>query len=97
MAVIKDATIAATGAGESVVLTKGWVNLRGTWVGTVSLQNEVEPGTWADATDGAGTEIAWTGAVSCPIDNAVPLPTRVYFTRTSGTLEYTLRGEPSQP
>lgn len=95
MAIIKTGALAATGEGETVVINKGWINLRGTWTGTVNVQTDVtNSGVWANATDETGEAIALTTAASCPIDNAVAMKTRLYFTRSSGTLDYTIRGEP---
>ena len=93
MAIKKSDSIAATGAGGSVVIRKGWLSISGTWVGTINLQVDVNNNdTWSNATDQTGTAIALTQNTNCPIDNAVAMKTRAYFTRTSGTAVVTLIG-----
>lgn len=80
-------TLAATGAGTPITVQNGWLQLSGTWVGTVNLQTGPNPdGSWSNMTDASGNAIALTSNANCPIDNAMPMSMRVYFTRTSGTL-----------
>lgn len=97
MALKVKADLSATGEGSALVITHGWLRLSGTWTGTVNLQTDPNnDGTWTNATDENGTAIALTGNINCPIDNSLPVKTRVYFTRSSGTVTYTLMGEPTQ-
>lgn len=79
--------LAATGPGKQITVQNGWLQLRGTWVGTVNLQTGPNPdGSWSNMTDGTGTAIALTGNANCPVDNAMPMQMRVFLTWTSGSL-----------
>lgn len=80
-------TLTVTGAGTAITVQNGWLNLTGTWTGTVNLQTGPNSdGSWSNMTDGSGNAIALTTNANCPIDNAMPMSMRVNFTRTSGTL-----------
>lgn len=80
-------TLAATGPGTAITVQNGWLQLSGTWVGTVNLQSGPNPdASWSNITDATGAALSFTGNVNCPIDNAIPMSMRVNFTRTSGTL-----------
>lgn len=80
-------TLAATGAGTPITVQQGWLQLSGTWVGTVNLQTGPNPdGSWSNMTDATGTALAFTVNANCPISNPIPMSIRVNFTRTSGTL-----------
>jgi len=80
-------TLAATGPGTAITVQNGWLQLTGTWVGTVNLQTGPNPdGSWSNMTDATGNAIALTTNANCPIDDAMPMSMRVNFTRTSGTL-----------
>jgi hypothetical protein len=87
-------TLAATGAGTPVIVQNGWLQLTGTWVGTVNIQTGPNPdGSWSNVTDATGTAIALTTNANCPMDNAMPMSVRVFFTRTSGTLVAAITGQ----
>lgn len=95
MAIPQTDTLVATGASTPVVVKTGWIQLSGTWAGTVNLQTGQNPdGTWSNVTDGLGAVLAFTGNLNCPVDNSIPMNTRVNFTRTSGTLVVTLTANP---
>lgn len=80
-------------SGQSAVIGPGRsvnVSLYGTWVGTVKLQRKVN-GDWRDI-----EAASWTANVSTiGMVGANPHLVRLDFTRTSGTLEYTLEMGPS--
>lgn len=97
MLVMSD-TIAATGASDAITITSGRIQVTGTWAGTVNIQTSVDSGlTFANEVDpSTGSDYEFTGNFNFIIDNAYPTPTRVYFTRTSGTVAVTIQGEASQ-
>ena len=95
MALSATGTLSATGPGSSVVIRRGFLRISGTWTGTANVQVQTG-GTWTDMTDEAGTVVAYTANMSCAIDNAVALPTRVNWTRSSGDLVYFLTGETNE-
>lgn len=91
-------TVAATGASDAITITKGRVQVTGTWEGTVNVQTSVdEQSSFANEYDpNSGAEYAFTENFNFIIDNEYPTPTRIYFTRTSGTVAVTIRGDSAQ-
>jgi hypothetical protein len=96
MAIPATETLAATGNGLPVTMRRGYLRLSGTWVGTVNVQVQLG-GTWSNMSNpNTGTDLAFTANQSFAIDNAIALPTRVNWTRTSGSLVYFLTGESNE-
>lgn len=86
-------TLAATGAGSQITISQGWLQLSGTWTGTVNIQTGPDnAGNWSNMTDATGAAIALTTNTNCPIDNAISTTMRVNWTRVSGTLVATITG-----
>lgn len=86
--------IAATGASDSLVIKEGFLSISGTFVGTVAVQ--VDPagdGTWLPLLDADGAAYEFTAAATMAIDNGAAIKTRVYFTRSSGTVNVVLDGD----
>jgi hypothetical protein len=76
-------TIAATGEGTSLAGKVVDVSISGTWVGTVDVQRAMGA-TW-------NTIESYTGNAEVVVENATKVPVRVYFTRTSGSVDYLLQ------
>ena len=69
------------------------VALSGTWVGTAKVQRSYDRGTtWRDMTVGGSTWASFTANCDEPVDEAARagIQYRIDFTRTSGTLVYSL-------
>lgn len=80
-------TLAATGPGTAITIQQGWLQLTGTWTGTVNLQTGPNPdGSWSNITDATGTPLSYTTNANFAINNAIPMSMRVNFTKTTGTL-----------
>lgn len=94
MALVKTNSLAATGGGDSLVIKNGYAQTTGTWVGTVALQIDLlNDDTWVGATDKDGAALSFTANFCVPIDNSIPVKTRLHFTRTSGTAVTSIKGE----
>ena len=88
-------SLSATGSTDSLLVKEGFVSLSGTWVGSVAI--EVDPSgldAWLPMRDQSGNPIAYTSNQTVAIDSGAPVKTRITFTRTSGTLNAALVGEP---
>lgn len=92
-------SVTATGRSAALVMTKGKIRLSGTWEGTVNVQTDMDnDATWSDElSPDTGSAWAFTGNGTITVDHKIPAKTAVYFTRTSGTLEIVMLGEPSRP
>ena len=88
-------TLGATGSTDSLLMRAGFVSLEGTWTGSVAVEvDAMGDGSWTPLTDITSTPHAWTANTTITIDNGAPVKTRVTFTRSSGTLEVGMVGDP---
>lgn len=94
MAQLPATTLTATGATGSLFMSRGLVEISGTFVGTVNIQIDVlGDGTWANAVDTAGTAAALTAPGVLKINNGVGCNTRVNCSAyTSGSIVVGLKG-----
>jgi len=76
--------LAATGQSNAVHASTIDLMLSGTWAGTAQVQTQNETdGSWIDMEGSDGT---FTANAAKVIEWATPRPTRIDWTRTSGTL-----------
>ena len=90
----KSGTLAATGSGEAILFSRPFnLTLSGTWVGSVALEASTDGGaTFVNVVKPDGTASAFTinGLYAVPNVWQTGVLFRVTFTRTSGTLAWTL-------